>query len=107
MNNMSDYISRAEAIDAMQKLHDTDVSRYSVDIPECFDAETAIKALRTIPAADVVERKVVTPMTNADKIRSMTDEELAEWINNSWTFGREWEGYDSLLDWLKQEVWRR
>ena len=43
-------------------------------------------------------------MTNADKIRSMTDEELAEWINNSWTFGTEWEGYASLLDWLKQEV---
>ncbi|MBO4543563.1 MAG: hypothetical protein J5725_10335 [Bacteroidales bacterium] len=43
-------------------------------------------------------------LTNADKIRTMTDGELAEWINNSWTFGREWEGYDSLLDWLKQEV---
>ena len=25
-------------------------------------------------------------LTNADKIRTMTDGELAEWINNSWTF---------------------
>ena len=44
-------------------------------------------------------------VTNADRIRAMTDEELAEWVVNvGRTFGEEYEGYASLLDWLKQEV---
>ena len=43
--------------------------------------------------------------TNADRIRSMTDEELAEFISGkARTFGEEYEGYMSALDWLKQEV---
>lgn len=54
---MAEYINRAEAIAIMHKLHDDDVARYSVDIPECFDAKTAIEALKTIPASDVVEVK--------------------------------------------------
>lgn len=45
------------------------------------------------------------PQTNADRIRSMTDEELAEFISDkARTFGEEYEGYMSALDWLKQEV---
>ena len=43
--------------------------------------------------------------TNADKIRAMTDEELAEFISGkARTFGEEYEGYMSALDWLKQEA---
>ena len=43
--------------------------------------------------------------TNADRIRSMSDEELAEFISGkARTFGEEYEGYMSALDWLKQEV---
>ncbi len=37
-------------------------------------------------------------ITNADRIRSMTDEELAIWI-----FTHRWNDYNSLLDWLKEE----
>jgi hypothetical protein len=49
-----------------------------------------------------VERK---PITNGDRIRSMTDEELAEFISGkARTFGEEYEGYMSALDWLKEEV---
>ena len=45
------------------------------------------------------------PRTNADRIRSYTDEELAEFISGKGrTFGEEYEGYMSALDWLKQEV---
>lgn len=45
------------------------------------------------------------PMTNADRIRQMSDEELAEFISGKGrTFGEEYEGYMSALDWLKQEV---
>ena len=43
--------------------------------------------------------------TNADRIRSMTDGELAKFISGkARTFGEEYEGYMSALDWLKQEV---
>jgi len=54
-------------------------------------------------------------MTNADKIRSMSDEELATWLNtmqsNAWHSGRLQKTpnkYPSTnqtwLDWLKQET---
>jgi hypothetical protein len=43
--------------------------------------------------------------TNADRIRSMTDEELAEFlINYKNTFGEQYEGKMSCLDWLKSEA---
>ncbi len=45
------------------------------------------------------------PRTNADKIRAMTDEELAEWY---WWMLKYVQGYTdsrvALLDWLKQEA---
>lgn len=41
--------------------------------------------------------------TNADKIRSMSDEELAEFLAGfKNTFGEEYEGVMSCLDWLRQ-----
>lgn len=53
-----------------------------------------------------------TPITNADKIRSMTDEELAEWLHCP---GKKRDmfpdceyyiapSYEEWLDWLRQEV---
>ncbi len=45
------------------------------------------------------------PQTNADRIRSMTDEELAKFISGKARgFGEEYEGYMSALDWLKEEA---
>ena len=67
------------------------------------------------------EMRVGTDMTNADRIRNMTDEELATFLNDDWhdlpecrrraynpEYGSE-ECYapdckDCWLDWLKQEV---
>ena len=44
-------------------------------------------------------------MTNAQRIRSMTDEELAEYLTTFQNaFGEEYEGMMSCLDWLKQPV---
>lgn len=41
--------------------------------------------------------------SNADRIRGMTDEELAEYlITFQNTFGEEYEGMMSCLDWMKQ-----
>lgn len=43
--------------------------------------------------------------TNADFIRKMNDEELAEFlINFKNTFGEEHEGQQSCVDWLQSEV---
>lgn len=43
--------------------------------------------------------------TKGDQIRQMSDEELAEFISGkARTFGEEYEGYMSALDWLKEEV---
>ena len=38
------------------------------------------------------------PQTNADRIRSMTDEELAEWITNMCEFERHGEPYKSIYN---------
>lgn len=52
-------------------------------------------------------------MTNADKIRQMTDEDLAEWICQETTNalnllsfgnGKPSRSFFTWLDWLKQEV---
>lgn len=43
--------------------------------------------------------------TNADKIRSMNDKELAEFlVKFQNTFGEEYEGEMSCLDWLQSEA---
>ena len=47
----------------------------------------------------------IPTVTNADRIRSMSDEELAKFISGKARgFGEEYEGYMSALDWLKEEV---
>ena len=44
------------------------------------------------------------PMTNADRIRNMNDEELADFIINfDNRFGEEYEGEQSCLSWLQKE----
>ena len=46
----------------------------------------------------------IPTVTNADRIRSMSDEELAKFISGKARgFGEEYEGYLSALDWLKEE----
>ena len=43
--------------------------------------------------------------TNADRIRAMSDEELAEFlVNFKNTFGEEYEGEMSCLEWLQSEA---
>ena len=44
-------------------------------------------------------------LSNADRIRDMTDEELAEYLTTfKNTFGEEYEGMMSCLEWLEQPV---
>lgn len=43
--------------------------------------------------------------TNADRMRNMSDEELAEFlVTFKNTFGKEYEGEQSCLDWLQSEA---
>ena len=46
------------------------------------------------------------PVTNADRIRAMSDEELADWVWGAETAGRAYgpRGKQAWLDWLKQEA---
>ena len=46
------------------------------------------------------------PMTNADSIRSMSEEELADWVWGAETAGRAYgpRGKKAWLDWLRQEA---
>ena len=51
---------------------------------------------------EIVEKE---KKTNADNVRNMTDEELAEFLTTFQnTFGEEYEGMMSCLHWLKQPV---
>lgn len=44
-------------------------------------------------------------MTNAERIRKMTDDELAVFLTKfKNTFGEEYEGEKSCLDWLQSET---
>lgn len=46
----------------------------------------------------------IPTVTNADRIRAMTNEELAKFISGKARgFGEEYEGYMSALDWLKED----
>jgi hypothetical protein len=47
--------------------------------------------------------KIEKPKTNADRIRSMTDEELAEFLSVK-MLAEVVHGWKSWLDWLKQEA---
>jgi hypothetical protein len=48
----------------------------------------------------IVQYRVPQPKTNADRIRSMSDEELADWL----VMNGNGEDYKTWLDWLKQEA---
>ena len=50
--------------------------------------------------------KTNSPITNADRIRAMTDEELAIWVWGAESAGRAYgpRGKKAWLDWLQQEA---
>ena len=50
--NVGDMISRQDAIDAMMQLQDEDIEAYGCEIPEGFDGDRAVMALRKLPSAE-------------------------------------------------------
>mgnify|MGYP000921988530 FL=1 len=53
---------------------------------------------RNMPVIGAFLRDKKKPQTNADRIRSMTDDELAEWITNMCEFERHGEPYKSIYN---------
>ena len=49
---MKDTIYRQDAIDAMMQLQDEDIEAYGCEIPEGFDGDRAVMALRKLPSAE-------------------------------------------------------
>lgn len=77
-----------------------DKNLYRIEMPDKVEGYMWKNAKRY----DIQTGKVMG-YTNADRIRAMTDEELAEFISGkARTFGEEYEGYMSALDWLKEEI---
>lgn len=84
---MAKYIDRKEAIKAIESLPNC----YN-GFSDTYDKACIIGVLEELPAAHV--------QTNADRIRAMSDEELASLLHNAdehWI----WEHW---LKWLKKEV---
>lgn len=66
-----------------------------------FEHETDKENLKRLQDAEIGKSR--RKQGNADRIRSMTDEELAEYLTTFQNaFGEEYEGMMSCLDWLKQ-----
>ena len=75
----------------------------------CMDADRALDAFHF---NQVVDRTVASTHTNADRIRAMSDEELANWLENRIDCpdgedceGRPWPKCEECwLEWLKKEA---
>lgn len=78
--------------------------------PMIFDNQELFKKYEKrkaagFPCDDYLSASIGKPQTNADRIRAMSDAELAKWVTTTGrTFGEEYEGYMSLWDWLKSPV---
>ena len=74
------------------------------------DCNVCINGKMSAYSATCVEcglsRKNYKPITNADKLRAMSDEELADWVWGAETAGRAYgpRGKKAWLDWLREEA---
>ena len=99
-------MNREEAIKVLEKQFDKSCGNYRYQNVEKLDFEdalwVAISALRQQEHFREVTKKV-EPLTNAQKIRAMTDEELADFLNQWGTSTRAWQkDPGETLYWLQQ-----
>lgn len=64
--------------------------------------DTTLQSDSKVTYVPVFVNKKPTPLTNADRIRAMTDEELAEWLFHAWH--KSWYTLQEWSDWLKSPV---
>lgn len=55
IESCEDCISRAAAIQSMNKLYEQDCKDYGCEIPECFDSDRAIRELKSLPTVQSKE----------------------------------------------------
>ena len=109
---MAEYIERKQALNVLNLAEFTFDDKNKL----VLYADSVDMCLLDIPSADV-QPVVHGHLTNADRIRAMTDEELASYITGVWYSFEELPGMcdvceshtvqkcsECWLDWLKQEV---
>jgi len=90
-----DLIERQAAIDAMMQLQDEDIEAYGCEIPEGFDGDRAVMALRKLPSAeleplsDAYMKSVWTwlidyQIKSAELQGRYTPYEVLSWVANDW-----------------------
>ena len=95
------YNWRGDVMEITRRIvHVTDESRLS-NIANHFEVD--LSEIREF--LEMKQQQQRKPHTNADRIRSMTDEELAEWLCDIAGWLSMYEGkMHPILDWLKQEA---
>ena len=74
----------------------------SGDCNVCINGKTPSHSATCVECG--LSRKNFKPITNADRIRAMTDEELAEFIRDQIIDRNMGIPSETWLDWLRQEV---
>ena len=82
----NDTIYRQDAIDSMMKLQAEDIEAYGASIPEGFDGDRAVTALKALPSA----QPEVRPIDYQDCSNAM----LKMWMDNVVTDGE----YNRIMD---------
>ena len=106
---MSDYIDRKALLNKLQNIEiyveiDGTKSENDTCLVQCVK-NVLLPIIREFPAADCRLLRDKKAMTNGDKIRQMSDEELATFLSfkTLWEITPKW----NWLDWLKQERLRQ
>ena len=98
--------------DLLKRIADYFANDYQEDDKTAPTMEITVNDLRYIANMNVERcraeaelRNLQYVKTNADRIRNMSDEELAEFLTTfKNTFGEEYEGEASCMDWLQSEA---
>lgn len=96
----------------LQRIADYFVYQYKGNDEVAPKMDISVDDLRNIAALNIEKCKLDTKLrnlqqvkSNADRIRNMPDEELAEFlVGFKNVFGEEYEGQGSCLDWLQSEA---
>ena len=94
-----------------EQIYDMEICEEQFDMNSPYFMDVEYKMVKIDDIKEIVNQlaeeygKDTNVTTNADFIRKMNDEELAEFlINFKNTFGEEHEGQQSCVDWLQSEV---
>ena len=84
----------------VSEVNDTSIKTYRSESQAESGCSSWDRNFEVVPAKEII---VINPMTNADRIRSMSDEELAKWLDNFFWGNKKVNPFDTLK-WLRQPV---